>query len=710
MGKRRCTNCKILITKHIGPTGRKKCIYEAQDPDLLAQVNMQLEVLKVRHQVDPGSVPEDTIFDGRSGQQSVECEEESDLEYERRLKAEQRVSRNVAGQASGLVDGGRLSQGKPSQSNSQYAGLYVNVDGKFVKAENVNDRTVVQNVANGGSTAMGAPVHVSQLQSQLASQSQSLNVAPQGSSWYSFPDTGRQLYQRVPNVSQVGQYNPGQVAWNGVNPGQVAWNTMDRYSVPNNAGIGATSNMTNPLRALGATGAMATGALATGALVTGALANSQYSQYVNPDNRSWNVMYPSWNVGGPLPGQVAWGNNDGQMYISGHPGARLWEVPRPSGVPMVAGARTSQRGLANNVGAGTFNSNDGTTGDVEDYQDLQDFQTGSRDQDHSTGGASGRPGARGKAKLDRNKQKQPSQQGISTCKTGASSARVRIQGQPQQQPVLVSCSTQDGAGAEALGNKVTVDINYLKSLEDSISRLSVQNNMCSMPNDFVRGPGAMLPPPLQWGPQSNDFNILHEMNMNQQYVRPIVPGLRQVTDDMPVFGLCEVEGVQDKVLLSTLKGEFCDLSNYLPNMSLPCLESNEMSLVSDSRGNVQYKMKRQKRQVKSFSSWLEAWGNYENLMGSFHGMHVLRELAKYRALIIDYETKYMWYSIQTFDVAHRAKKSGRSVVFCEIDQNLWNQFFDSSALKQGPKCSHCKSMKHTTAVVSASVTPVGAHT
>ena len=83
------------------------------------------------------------------------------------------------------------------------------------------------------------------------------------------------------------------------------------------------------------------------------------------------------------------------------------------------------------------------------------------------------------------------------------------------------------------------------------------------------------------------------------------------------------------------------------------------------------------------------------MMGNFHGIHVLNEFARYRALILDYETKYMWYTVQSFDCAHRAKKSGKSVRFTEIDQNLWNQFFDFSAIKQVPRCSHCKSTKHT---------------
>ena len=244
----------------------------------------------------------------------------------------------------------------------------------------------------------------------------------------------------------------------------------------------------------------------------------------------------------------------------------------------------------------------------------------------------------------------------------------------------------------------------MKSLENKLAELTLENSswhqfLGNPMLNFMKneGPEAVQPPYVLWAPNRLENNYVNTFvpHVNVPFnQKTLVPGLRHVPEEMSMFRLCEVEGISDKVVSSTRKSEFCDLSLYLSNLSLPQAESTEMSFVSDTGGNVQYKVKHQKRQVKSFSTWLEAWGAYESLMGNYHGMQVLNELARYRALIIEYEAKYTWPTIQTFDAAHMAKKSGKSIEFTIIDQNLWNQIFDSSTIKAGPKCTHCKSLKH----------------
>ena len=463
---------------------------------------------------------------------------------------------------------------------------------------------------NGNMVAGSAPVHMGQLQSQFPSQligsSQLSYAGYQGANMRN--DLSQSAFIRSSgqrDIQGLATQNPGQVAWN---PGQVAWNVrnvsippMDRFGDSGMSGYGVkTGVMADPLGALSATGARL---------------NSQYSQnsHVNPGNPIWNVplSIPNAGFGGLAQGQLAWDNNVGAWNIVGNPEARLWQVPRPSGVPVVTCANMSQTGLAGTVNAGFINSNGVDPCRTDGTQDeaMSDSRR-PRGRGSQAADIPGRPRGRGEGIGRPEMQERPGHHPLaSTCVAGNSSASVGIHRLTRQQPGLVSSTNVTGASAGALGNKVTVDIDYLKSLEDGITMLSLDRQAANRYPNIMMGPGAGQSLPLQWGPRNNDFNMLNYQNglITPQYVRPIVPGLMPVSDDTPVFGVCELDGVADKVLLSTLKGEFCDLSNYLSNLSLPGIENDEMSFVSDKKGNVQYKVKRQKRQVKSFSTWLEAW-------------------------------------------------------------------------------------------------------
>ena len=66
--------------------------------------------------------------------------------------------------------------------------------------------------------------------------------------------------------------------------------------------------------------------------------------------------------------------------------------------------------------------------------------------------------------------------------------------------------------------------------------------------------------------------------------------------------------VSDKLVKSALKGEFINLSEFLPNIYDVV---TEMETYVTSEGSVQVRPKRQKKVIYSLTSWSSAWSNYE---------------------------------------------------------------------------------------------------
>ena len=66
--------------------------------------------------------------------------------------------------------------------------------------------------------------------------------------------------------------------------------------------------------------------------------------------------------------------------------------------------------------------------------------------------------------------------------------------------------------------------------------------------------------------------------------------------------------VSDKLVKSALKGEFINLSEFLPNIYDVV---TDMETYVTSEGSVQVRPKRQNKVIYSFTSWSSAWSNYE---------------------------------------------------------------------------------------------------
>ena len=160
--------------------------------------------------------------------------------------------------------------------------------------------------------------------------------------------------------------------------------------------------------------------------------------------------------------------------------------------------------------------------------------------------------------------------------------------------------------------------------------------------------------------------------------------------------VCPVEGVPDTTLKAALKGEFVYLDQFLLNLVVSPENEGELCQYLEN-GQVNFRPRRSKRKITNFSTWLEAWNNYERLMTRYHGLQeVYEHMADYRAFIGENDKKYTWAALAAYDIRHRAKLSRKSVYFSNVDISLQAQLLDATAVKtSASRCYRCKSFLHT---------------
>ena len=120
-----------------------------------------------------------------------------------------------------------------------------------------------------------------------------------------------------------------------------------------------------------------------------------------------------------------------------------------------------------------------------------------------------------------------------------------------------------------------------------------------------------------------------------------------------------------------------------------------MNLTTDDEGGVSARPKRGRRLIYNYVSWSEAWTNYMRLMVNYHGLHMFNEMTAYQMHILDFDRRFLWKAVHSFDVEHRGNLSLKSVQFDKIDVLLANSYMNSTTVKpNAPKCSKCGSYNH----------------
>ena len=114
-----------------------------------------------------------------------------------------------------------------------------------------------------------------------------------------------------------------------------------------------------------------------------------------------------------------------------------------------------------------------------------------------------------------------------------------------------------------------------------------------------------------------------------------------------------------------------------------------------SDGILQFVPKKSKKQLDTFTNWLQAWNNYESLIMSIQP-ELYNELLAYRMFIQTSDRKYRWSAIYSYDLRFRAELARtRSWKFGTISSDLVVSILDATAIKSDVlRCFRCRSTEH----------------
>lgn len=141
------------------------------------------------------------------------------------------------------------------------------------------------------------------------------------------------------------------------------------------------------------------------------------------------------------------------------------------------------------------------------------------------------------------------------------------------------------------------------------------------------------------------------------------------------------------------KGLYVDFSNLL---NFPSATREERVTLRD--GQLRISGKVPSRPISSFHLWLKAWGNYEEILLSYHPLsHALYpELAAYRRIIQEAQEIHTWRAVYAYDTSFRLDLARRnSLQFSTIDTRIYIANLNAKTLRQDTiQCFRCQSTGH----------------
>lgn len=175
-----------------------------------------------------------------------------------------------------------------------------------------------------------------------------------------------------------------------------------------------------------------------------------------------------------------------------------------------------------------------------------------------------------------------------------------------------------------------------------------------------------------------------------------IPGLRSIEGIQDLRQFSPVSSTPDKTLKAALCGEYINLDDFLNNLIVPNDTISDIQSYVDQSGNISYRQKYQKRRINDILTWLEAWAGYEATMISFQGPQLYSSMVSYRLKMIEFSKKYVWASVATLDMRHRASISRKSLDFAFIDPEMITSVLDATAIRpSAQRCLRCRSYNHT---------------
>ena len=150
-----------------------------------------------------------------------------------------------------------------------------------------------------------------------------------------------------------------------------------------------------------------------------------------------------------------------------------------------------------------------------------------------------------------------------------------------------------------------------------------------------------------------------------------VPGLLSIETLGDLSRLPMADSLPEKTFRGALKGIYANLDDFLDPPAAALDEQVDLQpILNTATGVVSYKSKRQSRRIINFSTWLEAYMQYEKMMVAAHGIPAYMGLAEYKMYIHKTEKTFIWQAVYSFDIAHRKALSGISIEFSKLDPTL----------------------------------------
>lgn len=160
-------------------------------------------------------------------------------------------------------------------------------------------------------------------------------------------------------------------------------------------------------------------------------------------------------------------------------------------------------------------------------------------------------------------------------------------------------------------------------------------------------------------------------------------------------------GVPSKTLDQALKGEFVELSDFLPALgSNYTSAASELEPYLENNNTIHYRPKKHNRKVVNYDTWSEAWAEYEKFLVKSLGCDVHEAMSNYRSFMFEANRKYSWYALNIYDIKHRCKLASKYTLserlsFNLADPELLPTILDSTAVKPNvPRCPRCRSFDH----------------
>ena len=205
----------------------------------------------------------------------------------------------------------------------------------------------------------------------------------------------------------------------------------------------------------------------------------------------------------------------------------------------------------------------------------------------------------------------------------------------------------------------------------------------SQPGNPLQPTPGVLPPPSTLGAPGTHPGATPGATL--QGLRPI-EGVLNMNELYVVAGACE------RNVKQALRGEYVTLDTFLSNLVVNAEVDHAGETSGEADGT---KPRRGKKLIYNYISWSEAWTNYMRLMVNYHGPQLFNVMTAYQMHILDFDRKYVWRAVHSFDVAHRGALSYRSVKFDDINVLTANTYMNSTTIKpNAPKCSKCGSYDH----------------